>query len=193
MHLDFPGRDTLIATLDQAVALGDDRAVTGALRHSLARLIGSGELSLPPPLLQPLADHYARRELYASPKHGYSVIAMTWGPGQGTLIHDHSGMWCVEVVCCGQLEITQYELAEQEGDRYRFQYVGAIEAGTGSAGSLIPPHEYHTIRNSGEGAAVSLHVYQRQMLCCGVFVGEAQPDGWLTRQERQLRTDPLPA
>lgn len=193
--IDFPDRDKLIATLDEAVALGDDHAVTEALRHALSRLIGDDGLALPPALLEPVADHYARRALYTSPEHGYSVVAMTWGPGQGTLIHDHSGMWCVEGVCCGRLEITQYELAAQEHDRYRFVPVGAIEAGTGSAGSLIPPHEYHTIRNASErDVAVSLHVYQRDMVRCGVFVGDAQAgEGWLAREERLLGTDPLPA
>ena len=32
MTLDFPGADKLVASLDAAVALGDDRAVTDALR-----------------------------------------------------------------------------------------------------------------------------------------------------------------
>lgn len=192
-RLDFPGRDRLIAALDSAVALGDDQAVTAALRHSLSRLIGDGEITLPALLLEPMADHYARRELYTSPELGYSVIAMTWGPGQGTHVHDHSGMWCVEGVCHGRLEITQYELAERDGERYRFVAAGAIEAGTGSAGSLIPPHEYHAIRNASDrDVAVSMHVYQRSMLRCSVYTGESK-DGWLARQERLLGTDPVAA
>ena len=39
MTLDFPGADKLVASLDAAVALGDDRAVTDALRKSLCELI----------------------------------------------------------------------------------------------------------------------------------------------------------
>jgi predicted metal-dependent enzyme (double-stranded beta helix superfamily) len=38
------------------------------------------------------------------------VIAMSWGPGQGTPLHDHDAMWCVEGVWLGELEITRYEL-----------------------------------------------------------------------------------
>ena len=108
MTLDFPGSDKLIASLDAAVALGDDRAVTDALRKTLCAMICDEEVALPACVLEPIADHYARRELYTSPEHGYSVVAMTWGPGQGTKIHDHSGMWCVEGVWKGRLEITQY-------------------------------------------------------------------------------------
>lgn len=189
--LDFPGRDAMIAALDDAVALGDDRSVTDALRKRLCAMIGEKEVQLPECVFEPIADHYARRELYTSPEHGYSVIAMTWGPGQGTKIHDHSGMWCVEGVWRGRLEITQYELAEHDAERYRFVAAGTIEAGTGSAGSLIPPHEYHTIRNpSDDAVAVSLHIYSGPMTHCAIFkpVGT---DHCYERTDRQLGLDPV--
>ena len=188
--LDFPGRDAMIAALDASVALGDDRAITDALRKHLCAMIGDREVQLPECVFEPIADHYARRELYTSPEHGYSVIAMTWGPGQGTKIHDHSGMWCVEGVWHGRLEISQYEVAERDDPLFRFIPVGTIEAGAGSAGSLIPPHEYHTIRNpSDSSVAVSLHVYQRTMVRCGVFSPEEGRAGWQRRGERLLGTD----
>ena len=192
MTLDFPGADKLVASLDAAVALGDDRAVTDALRKSLCELICDEEVSLPACVLEPISDHYARRELYTSPEHGYSVIAMTWGPGQGTKIHDHSGMWCVEGVWRGRLEITQYELAERDDVRYRFVPAGTIEAGTGSAGSLIPPHEYHTIHNaSADAIAVSLHIYQAEMACCTKFQPLKPDQGgeWFVRESATLATD----
>ena len=193
MSTDFHGRDKLVASLDAAVALGDDHAITDALRKTLCRMIRDEEVALPDCVLQPIADHYARRELYTSPEHGYSVIAMTWGPGQGTKIHDHSGMWCVEGVWRGRLEITQYELAEQARAKelYRFVPAGTIDAGTGSAGSLIPPHEYHTIHNpSDRDIAVSLHVYQRTMVRCGVYSPEGETE-WQRRGERLLGTDAI--
>ena len=190
MQIDFPGRDRLIAALDEAVALGEDRAVTDALRKTLCELIDEDALVLPPGVMKPVGEHYARRELYTSRDHGYTVIAMTWAPGQGTRIHDHSGMWCVEGVWQGRLEITQYELAEQDDPRYRFVPVGTIEARTGSAGSLIPPHEYHTIRNpSDDDIAVSLHVYQRAMVRCGIYTPEDEDGQWQRRSERLLGTD----
>ena len=193
MTLDFPGQEKLIATLDAAVVLGDDHTVTDALRRSLCDMIADDGIALPDCVLQPITDHYARRELYTSPEHGYSVIAMTWGPGQGTKIHDHSGMWCVEGVWRGRLEITQYELAEQARAKelYRFVPAGTIDAGTGSAGSLIPPHEYHTIHNpSDRDIAVSLHVYQRTMVRCGVYSPEGETE-WQRRGERLLGTDAI--
>lgn len=160
----------LIATLDDAIRDRSCSEITQALRHTLVRLIREQRLPLPDEVFQPNADHYARREIHRSQDLGYTVIAMTWGPGQGTPVHDHSGLWCVEGVVSGVLEITQYELIERSEDRFRFEQRGTLDAGTGSAGSLIPPHEYHAIRNpSPDDITVSLHVYGGEMSCCSMF------------------------
>lgn len=191
LTIEFPGCHALIGVIDAAVAQGALPAITDQLRHALCRLIRSDTLQLPPCVFEPAAGRYARRELYRSDTLGYSVVAMTWAPGQGTPIHDHAGMWCVEGVCSGELEVTQYDPLDSRADRYRFQPVGAIQAGPGSAGSLIPPHEYHTIRNPSEDTiAVSLHIYAGAMTHCAVF--EPLPeDSWYVRRERALGLDPV--
>jgi predicted metal-dependent enzyme (double-stranded beta helix superfamily) len=190
--VEFQGRERFIAAVDAAVEVGDKHAVTAALRNTLCALIRDDAVQLPACVHAPIVDHYARRELYRSPRHGYSVVAMTWGPGQGTPLHDHSGLWCVEGVWHGELEITQYELLEQSGDRFRFRAAGGMLAGPGSAGSLIPPHEYHTIRNaSADDVAVSLHIYQAERACCTKFKPQ-QADGrgeWYVREAATLATD----
>ena len=186
--LDFPGHDKVIRAIDEAVAKGDQHAVTAALRGVLCSLIRDRDVCLPDCVHEPVEDHYARRELYRSPEFGYSIVAMTWGPGQGTPIHDHCGLWCVEGVWDGELEITQYELLEQEGDRFRFRAAGGIHAGPGSAGSLIPPHEYHAIRNaSAERVAISLHIYKAPMEACSMFV--PQEGEWFSRAAKALPQD----
>ena len=185
---DFPGQAKLVAAIDAALGAGDEHAITAALRNALCRLIRDREVQLPDCVHEPVADHYARRELYRSPRHGYSVVAMTWAPGQGTPVHDHSGLWCVEGVWDGELEIVQYELLERDGERYRFRAAGGIHAGPGSAGSLIPPHEYHTIRNaSSDAIAISLHIYKAEMACCSKF--QPQAGEWYLRESAQLKTD----
>jgi predicted metal-dependent enzyme (double-stranded beta helix superfamily) len=186
--VDFPGHDTLVSRIDAAVSQGDEHAVTASLRSLLCEMIRAPDVRLPECVHAPIADHYARRELYRSPTLGYSVVAMTWGPGQGTPIHDHSGLWCVEGVWDGQLEITQYELLESDGERYRFRAAGGMQAGVGSAGSLIPPHEYHTIVNaSPDTVAVSLHIYQAPIEACSKF--QPQAGEWYVRLDSTLRTD----
>ena len=184
----FPGRDRLLSGIDAAIAAGDCHAVTATLRNVLCTLIRDPAVRLPDCVHAPISGHYARRELYRSAEHGYSVVAMTWGPGQGTPIHDHAGCWCVEGVWNGELEITQYELLERDGDRVRFRAAGGIQAGPGSAGSLIPPHEYHTIRNASSGeVAVSLHIYEAPLECCSRF--EPQSGEWYLRVDNTLQTD----
>jgi predicted metal-dependent enzyme (double-stranded beta helix superfamily) len=186
--LDFPGHDKLVAAIDAAVVAGDEHAVTAALRSTLCSMIRDRDVQLPSCVHDPIEDHYARREIYRSPNHGYSVVAMTWGPGQGTPVHDHCGLWCVEGVWDGELEITQFELLERDGDRFRFRAAGGMHAGPGSAGSLIPPHEYHTIRNASDNSvAVSLHIYKAPMEACSMFV--PNEGEWFARVPKELKTD----
>ena len=77
---------------------------------------------------------------------------MTWGPGQGTPIHDHAACGAWKASGTARWKSCSTTLVEHDGQRYRFQPVGSIQAGPGSAGSLIPPHEYHTIRNPSDDA-----------------------------------------
>ena len=179
---------TLVEALDEAIRGRDCVELTDRLRHTLCQLIRGQRLRLPDEVFQANAEHYARREIYRSPDLGYTVIAMTWGPGQGTPVHDHSGLWCVEGVVAGSLEIIQYELMETRNDRFRFEQRQTMAAGSGSAGSLIPPHEYHTIRNaSPDRIAISLHVYKGPMEQCCMF---RPADGeWFERSSAELRVD----
>lgn len=188
LSLDFPGAGQLVDAIDAAVVLPNQTAVTDALRHALCKLIRDPAVCLPDCVFEPVDDHYARRELYRSEEHGYSVVAMTWGPHQGTPIHDHAGLWCVEGVWQGFLEVTPYELMESKDGRYRFEPRGTMNAGAGSAGSLIPPHEYHTIANPSDDAiAVSLHIYRRPLDACAKFYPHSE--GWYERAECALTLD----
>ena len=189
--LDFRGRDALLALVEKAYAQPDGEALTHTLRDGLCHLIKSKAVSLPDCVFEPVEGHYARRELYACPERGTTIVAMTWAPDQGTPIHDHCGLWCVEGVWQGQLEITRYELEEEDGDRARFTRYETLQAGAGSAGSLLPPHEYHTIRNpSKDRIAISLHVYQKAMGTCATFT--PLEGDWYLRGSKTLCLDQLP-
>jgi len=184
----FHGRDRLIAAVDHAVQHEHAHQIAATLRAALREAIADSRIQLPGCVHHPIEDHYARRELYRSPVHGYSIVAMSWGPGQGTPLHDHSGLWCVEGVWLGQLEITQYQLLERDGERFRFRPEPPVLGDCGSAGSLIPPHEYHTIRNTSDDAlAISVHVYQGEMTRSAIFEPEA--DGWYQRRVQVMETD----
>ena len=182
----FTGRDELVARLAAAVSQPTVEATTAAVRETLIDMIGSGRLALPEESRRPAEGSYARRLVYESPEHGYVVIAMVWGPQQGTSLHDHDGVWCVEGVVEGEIEVVQYDLVEHQGERYRFEPQGTVKAGLGTAGSLIPPFEYHTIKNSlADGrSSITLHIYGRELQKAHIFAPEG--DGWYQRTVRLL-------
>jgi predicted metal-dependent enzyme (double-stranded beta helix superfamily) len=179
----------LVELVDRAVGDGTDvEHIVDALRGELCTLIRSGSVQLPERLAHPTGDHYARRLLHRDERRGYSIIAMTWGAQQGTSLHDHAGLWCVESVWQGSIEVLQFELVERRGESlFRFEKRGSMQAGIGSAGCLIPPHEYHVIRNPSAEPAVSVHIYGGDMTFCNVF--EARGDGWFQRREKPLGLD----
>lgn len=180
-----PGCQRLVADLDRAVQAPSIEEVGARVQACLEELIRAGAVELPPDLRRGCPDRYARRLVHRSEAHGYTVLAMIWNPGQGTPLHDHAGMWCVEGVLEGEIEVVQHELLERQGDRLRFRPQERVIAGPGSAGSLIPPFEYHTINNPpGNGAAITLHVYGGEMTRCTVFEPEA--DGWFRQRTREL-------
>jgi predicted metal-dependent enzyme (double-stranded beta helix superfamily) len=183
----FGGLSELVALVDAATNGNDVTRTVETIKTDLCGLLRTGRIELPPKLTRSVEGHYARRLVHRDPERGWSIVVMTWGPGQRTPIHDHSGMWCVEGVWGGSIDVQQYELVGREGDAYRFEPRNSYLAGVGSAGCLIPPYEYHSISNATDDTAVSLHIYGGEMACCNVF--ERQPDGTYRRRYRPLGYD----
>ena len=181
----YPGCRELVEALDAAAALGEVEAITRAVQEALSTLATAERIELPEALRQPCPDSYARRLIHRSIEPAYTALAMVWGPGQGTPVHDHSGLWCVEGVVEGRIDVTQYDLVERQGERCRFDQQETMSAGVGSSGRLIPPFDYHTIANANDdGSAITIHVYGGEMVRCKVY--ESAGDGWYLERERQL-------
>lgn len=189
-HPEFAGRQRLLDGIDAALQASDTHSTVAQVQAVLERAITDPQIVLPACVHAPVRDHYARREIYRSPEHGYSIIAMTWGPGQGTPLHDHDGLWCVEGVWQGSLEITPYRMLERDGERYRFAPRDCLVGCKGSAGNLIPPDEFHTLRNSDtDRIAISVHVYQRVMERSHVFQPIDDAPRWYSRECKELGLD----
>lgn len=180
----MPDLGDLIARLDAAVRLGDAAAVTVRVKHELEGAIRGRRVALPDRFHGTRPDGYARRLLHRSDALGYTAVVMTWAPGQRTPLHDHAGIWCVEGVVEGRMDVTQYDLVEESGDGYRFEAKGCVHAAVGSAGCLIPPFEYHVLANAIDRPSITLHVYGSEMTTCHVF--EPLADGRYVRKERAL-------
>ena len=160
----------LVDRLNAAVDESTPEAITRRVKRDLEDLLGRGSLQLPARFKTPRPDCYARRLLYHDPRDRFSAVVMTWGPGQGTPVHDHGGLWCVEGVVEGQMEVTQYDV-RADGDRFVVNPVGApIAAGVGTAGRLIPPTDYHVLANAQPDAtSITLHVYGGNLTGCRIF------------------------
>jgi len=181
------GEEALIAMVEHAVEQEDVEKIVDELRNGLCSLIRNDTVKLSAHLRECCGDHYARRLVHKDDEKGYSIIAMTWGKGQATPLHDHGGMWCVEGVWEGSIDVQQYELLEHTSEKFRFEKRNSFQAGRGSAGCLIPPHEYHRICNAGDETAVSIHIYGGNLTRCAVF--EPHQGGWYVRKEKKLGLD----
>ena len=180
----------LVAHLDEAVRAQSVDTIVQRVKTVLEQVCQHGGIRLPEEFRRPLAERYARRLLHRDSDLGYTAVVMTWGPGQRTGLHDHAGIWCVEVVVQGQMEITQYDLANDAviDGAHQFEQQDTVHATVGSAGSLIPPFEYHVLANAlPDETSITLHIYGGEMDRCNLY--EPRPDGRYDRQERALGYD----
>ena len=180
-----PAFETIRPRLDQAIQGSDVGAIAHQVKDVLQDVLRCSGLALPASFRAARPDTYARRLLHRDPNGRYTAVVMTWGPGQKTALHDHAGIWCVECVVDGRMEVTQFDLVSEAGGAYRFKEQARVPAARGSAGCLIPPFEYHTLANADpEGTSITLHVYGGEMDHCHVF--EPAGDGSYRRVTRAL-------
>jgi len=179
--------EVLLDHLRAAVRLGEPGAITERIKHDLEMFAGHG-VKLPARFRHTKPEGYSRRLLHRDPELGFTAVIMTWGPGQRTALHDHAGIWCVEGVIEGEMEVHRYDLAEEAEGICRFTDQGHLHAGIGSAGSLIPPFEYHVLGNAHpDRLAITLHVYGGEMDHCSTFAPLG--DGRFQRQSHPLSYD----
>ena len=161
----------LIALLDEAVAEPDCPKLCFKVKRALEDVIEGDQQFLPERFMQPVEGRYARRLVHRDPGGRYTVLAMVWDKDQGTPLHDHAHMWCVECVYRGRIQVTSYSLqCDENAELLKFRQEFEVFAGPAEAGALIPPFEYHTIENASEFPSVTLHVYGGEMTSCRAFL-----------------------
>src|SRR5688500_641502 len=125
----------LIERLDEAVST---EGCCHKVKEILEDVIRSDHEFLDPQFLAPAEGKYARRLIHLDPNDRYCLMSMVWDKGQGTALHDHAGMWCVECVYKGRIRVRSFrQVGEAEGDIYRFVPDQTLFAGVGEAGALI--------------------------------------------------------
>ncbi len=157
--------------LDEAVAQDCVNGRCERIKEILENAFHSPADLIDEEYMKPAPDCYARRLLHRDPEGRYSIVAMVWGVGQGTALHDHAGEWCVECVYRGKIKVVSYDLIGNENDPVvQFKREKEVFAGVGEAGALIPPFEYHTIENALDAPTVTVHIYGHELTWCNIFV-----------------------
>ena len=175
--------ENLIAPITRTIA---EHGVT-RLGATLSALHEQG--AFPPELfLAPHPARYARKLLHRDPYGRFLVVAMTWGPGQGSCLHDHAGLWGSEIVVRGAMRETLYELLSRgEDGRYRFARGTQRVCDAGNVGTLLPPLEYHDFGNAGGEIAHTVNVYGGDLTSSQLF--SQNEDGWWTARHVEHHYD----
>lgn len=166
-----PEAQAFLRDLDVAVTLDCVKSRCDRVKAVLEAAFHSDGDLIDTEFMQPVPECYARRLLHRDPAGRYSVVAMVWGEGQGTPLHDHAGEWCVECVYRGKIKVVSYAIeGDEDDDVVRFVRQREVLAGEGEAGALIPPFDYHTIENAQSDPTVTVHVYGQELTWCNIFL-----------------------
>ena len=111
--------------------------------------------------LRAICDEHPQRFtrwLYECERDGrYTGLVMVWPAGHATPIHDHAGLWGIEMVLQGALSVEDYELGHDGALRHVATTV--LEEGQSCAFLGTQGHAHRCTNLSARRAAVTLHVY----------------------------------
>jgi hypothetical protein len=97
----------------------------------------------------PLSNHASRN---------YEALLILWPPGHATPIHDHAGLWGLELVLDGVLAVEAFSLSLQPAPRLLPR--DQVLLGIGDHAAFSGADYAHRCRNlSSQQPALSLHIY----------------------------------
>jgi len=104
-------------------------------------------------------ERYRRHLIAGGRDQAYSALLIAWPAGHRTPIHDHAGLWGIELVLDGALEVEEFAIGGETA-RPQLSARSTLLLGTGDA-AVFSGHRYaHRCRNlSPTQPALSLHVY----------------------------------
>lgn len=104
------------------------------------------------------AATYLRIPLSSQEARSYEALLILWPPGHTTPIHDHAGLWGLELVLDGVLEVEAFSLALQPVPRLAARDCTVL--GIGDHAAFSGADYAHRCRNlSAQQPALSLHIY----------------------------------
>lgn len=179
-HAWFDAVRTDLATLAAAPAPAAIEALSGRLA---ARALQADA----PRATAPEHDRYRRHRLAGGGRDGHSCLLIEWPAAHRTPLHDHAGLWGIELVLDGVLEVEEFALGG-DPERPLLVRTRTLMLGAGDAAVFAGPDYAHRCRNlSAKRPALSLHVYGGELDRYRAF--EAEPHGGHSAQVRQARVD----
>jgi predicted metal-dependent enzyme (double-stranded beta helix superfamily) len=104
------------------------------------------------------ASSYRRIALADPATHGYESLLIIWPPSHATPVHDHDGLWGMEIMLDGVLEVEAFDLSLAAHPHLVSRGTSVI--GIGDHLAFSDADYAHRCRNlSSNRAAVSLHIY----------------------------------
>jgi predicted metal-dependent enzyme (double-stranded beta helix superfamily) len=150
-----PELETLVSATRAAVSRSADWETTAELVAAELRSHLPSPAVLTPEQRDGDPERHRSHLLHAEPDGSFSIVALTWRPGQETPIHDHV-TWCVFGVIQG---VEYEELFTLDESRGCLVEAGSSANGTGEVSGFAPPGDIHRVRNAGDDTAISIHIY----------------------------------
>lgn len=104
--------------------------------------------------------NYRRHLLFGDDDSAYSCLLIKWPPDHVTPLHDHGGVWGIELVIDGALQVDEFVAADLAGAPTRLTPQRSLILGVCDSTAFTDPRYVHRCRNlSSRKASLSLHVY----------------------------------
>ena len=118
---------------------------------------------------------YTRNLLYADPEGRFTVMAVVWGPGRETPVHDHES-WGVVGGYAEAMEVTNFRPVPGSG----LEPADPVVLKAGDVVRIVPPRELniHKMANRGTAPSMTIHTYGDPARLCNVYdpkTGRANP------------------
>ena len=102
---------------------------------------------------------YRKHRLYADPQGRFTLLALIWLPGQGTVIHGHTA-WCSVGVYRGRPNVVCYDCREHEDGSHSADETKDTCHAPGDTCAVRPGlGDVHRIYNAGDETMITLHAY----------------------------------
>lgn len=132
-------------------------------------------------------DRYRRHLIAEGDNDLYSALLISWPAAHRTPIHDHAGLWGIELVLDGALEVEEFALGG-DLEQPTLTPSRALMLGVGDAAVFTGRRYAHRCKNlSSTRPAQSLHVYGGVLDRYHAF--QAAPRGGYSARTQHARVD----